>query len=796
MKANAKTEDPHEDVGKLEKDGDKAMNDQNAKRLCKQTKSHEDWLEIFAVSVFDCANPTMTARVKQLSLYKAMKTTRTLWRSLGCLHRGRTSRLIIRKMVSYLKPIKKIKSKKHRLITRIPHILVADEAGIKKRKENSSIPLSITCNDVVNVKVTSMEKFIRRLSLAELKMATNNFDNKNAIGYGNMGIMYKSMFPNNLLLAIKRLCRPQVEAKKMDWVLRYKIAVGIARGLSWLHNNNVLRVAHLKITPKCILLDDKFEPKISNFGNSIILMNTSGIPSSGCNFVVPRASPSPYKEDVYSFRMLLLELIIGKRNNPLTDYRCGLDVCVINEYLMGQGFDEEIYKTHKIAESCIQARRDEATTMLQVYQAMQAIEISRKEIAVDLCIDVEDNEGISRKEKSCVLVVLVYFVSSNAIQSDIACLRSIKNTLEDPENLLSSWDFNNNTEGFICRYTGVECWHADESTVLNIHLSDMGLRGPFPMGLRNCTSLTGLDLSSNHLTGPIPSNLDDTIRYVTSLDLSNNNLSGPIPANLGNCSFLTALRLNNNHLTGQIPPELGGLLRLRKFSIANNSLIGQVPIFRNFTASPPCYAKKPRTLWSEGSKITTMEKFICRMSLEELNMATNSFDNKKVIGHGNMGIMYKAMFPSGLQLAVKRLHKFESFEKEFLLEIEILGKLRHINLVPLLDASPSPYKEDVFRFGVLLHELVTGREPSTWINSPTDHVGRRELIMIDESLMGQGFDEEIRETLKVAEKCIRAQTDGEIYMLQVYQEMHAIRISSKVISVDLSMDIEGNQGDL
>nr|GEW91967.1 probably inactive leucine-rich repeat receptor-like protein kinase At5g48380 [Tanacetum cinerariifolium] len=187
--------------------------------------------------------------------------------------------------------------------------------------------------------------------------------------------------------------RPQVEAKKMDWVLRYKIAVGIARGLSWLHNNNVLCVAHVKITPECILLDDKFEPKISNFGNSIILMNTSGIPSSGCNFVVPRASLSPYKEDAYSFGMLLLELITGKRNNPLTDYGCGLDVCVIDEYLMGQGFDEEKYKTHKIAESCIQVCRDEATTTLQLYQAIKAIEISRNEIMVDLCIDVEDTEG-------------------------------------------------------------------------------------------------------------------------------------------------------------------------------------------------------------------------------------------------------------------------------------------------------------------------------------------------------------------------------------------------------------------
>ncbi|GJY28013.1 probably inactive leucine-rich repeat receptor-like protein kinase [Tanacetum coccineum] len=260
-----------------------------------------------------------------------------------------------------------------------------------------------------------------------------------------------------------------------------------------------------------------------------------------------------------------------------------------------------------------------------------------------------------------------------------------------------------------------------------------------------------------------------------------------------------------------------------------------------------------------------MEKFT-----RPLERATNNFDNKNVIGYGNRGLMYKAMFPNDLLLAVKRLHMFESFEKEFVLEIEILGRLRHTNLVPLLGfcherekkflvykymckgtlnqwlhsnslvegkrvgwtlsskcillddkfepkisnfgdsnilmntsgipsnicnflvPNSSPYKEDVYSFGILLLELVTGREPSTWINSPTDHLGSRELIIIDESLMGQGFDEEIRETVKVAEKCIRAQTGGEISMRQVYQAMCAIGISSKEISVDLGMNIEDN----
>ncbi|MFS7983159.1 putative protein kinase RLK-Pelle-LRR-Xb-1 family [Helianthus anomalus] len=80
----------------------------------------------------------------------------------------------------------------------------------------------------------------------------------------------------------------------------------------------------------------------------------------------------------------------------------------------------------------------------------------------------------------------------------------------------------------------------------------------------------------------------------------------------------------------------------------------------------------------------TMEKYVHPLSLEEIKLATNDFDNKNEIGFGYMGVMYKAVFPNGLLVAVKRLHKFKSFEKEFLLEIDILGRLRHRNLVQLL----------------------------------------------------------------------------------------------------------------
>ncbi|CAH9103658.1 unnamed protein product [Cuscuta europaea] len=183
------------------------------------------------------------------------------------------------------------------------------------------------------------------------------------------------------------------------------------------------------------------------------------------------------------------------------------------------------------------------------------------------------------------LSILVYFLLSSSLchclQSDIDCLKSIKSTLEDPKGNLADWDFSNYTEGFICRFQGINCWHAGESKVLDINLRDMGLKGTFPVGLKDCKALTGLDLSSNQISGPIPSNISKILDFVTNIDLSFNQLSGQIPEDLARCSFLHAIKLNNNQFSGRIPPELGLLDRVMTFSVANNSLIGPVPSFRN-----------------------------------------------------------------------------------------------------------------------------------------------------------------------------------------------------------------------
>ena len=178
--------------------------------------------------------------------------------------------------------------------------------------------------------------------------------------------------------------------------------------------------------------------------------------------------------------------------------------------------------------------------------------------------------------------LLATFTVTSATDTDVYCLKSIKDSMIDPYGYFNTtWDFNNNTEGFICRFRGVECWHPDENRLLNLALSNMGFKGQFPPSIENCTSLAGLDLSRNELQGPIPSDIYKRLPYITYLDLSFNNFSGEIPSSISNFSYLNVLKLDHNQLIGNIPPQIGLLSRLRNFSVADNLFSGPVPEFVN-----------------------------------------------------------------------------------------------------------------------------------------------------------------------------------------------------------------------
>lgn len=287
-----------------------------------------------------------------------------------------------------------------------------------------------------------------RMSFSELCKVTDNFSTANVIGRGNRGTMYRATLPNGWFLAVKRIddsphnesqfvsellalarikhnnlitllgfcmvesgrflvykhmsngnlyeCLHGVgdESKILQWSVRVKVGMGVARGLAWLHHKCVFQVVHRRISCSCVLLDRHYEPKISNFGNAIISNH------GGVMFVYPNENDSGLlvndglwesefvKKDVYDCGTVLLELVTGKAPNSdcLTNLHStlvewinhvstgsGLLIDGIDKALIGQGFDGEILEVLRIATDCVHPVPHERPTMLQVYERMGTI---------------------------------------------------------------------------------------------------------------------------------------------------------------------------------------------------------------------------------------------------------------------------------------------------------------------------------------------------------------------------------------------------------------------------------------
>ncbi|XP_068491687.1 cysteine-rich receptor-like protein kinase 6 isoform X2 [Phaseolus vulgaris] len=159
-----------------------------------------------------------------------------------------------------------------------------------------------------------------------IKTATNHFSQQNKIGKGGFGEVYKGVLPDGRQVAVKRLSRcskqDNTQSDKLSWSERYKIIEGTALGILYLHDYSRLKIIHRDLKPSNVLLDENMNPKISDFGMAKIVDldqdrgNTNKIVGTYGYMSPEYAMLGQFSEksDVFSFGIMVLEIITGKRN--------------------------------------------------------------------------------------------------------------------------------------------------------------------------------------------------------------------------------------------------------------------------------------------------------------------------------------------------------------------------------------------------------------------------------------------------------------------------------------------------
>ncbi|KAB2601358.1 hypothetical protein D8674_002363 [Pyrus ussuriensis x Pyrus communis] len=267
----------------------------------------------------------------------------------------------------------------------------------------------------------------RTFTLEQIKAASNNFDPANKIGEGGFGPVYKGQLPDGSLIAIKQLSSNSKQGNrefinemgmisclqhpnivklhgycieedhlllvyeymennslahalfdqenhqiKLDWPTRFKICIGIARGLAFLHEESRIKIVHRDIKATNVLLDADLNPKISDFGLAKLYEEEK----THIRYMAPEYALWGHltnKADVYSFGVVALEIASGKKKNHVPNNSCFslLDWELIDESLGNEVNDKEAEVMVNVILLCTNVSPSLRPTMSEVVSMLE-----------------------------------------------------------------------------------------------------------------------------------------------------------------------------------------------------------------------------------------------------------------------------------------------------------------------------------------------------------------------------------------------------------------------------------------